>query len=329
MKKIHIVLLIILVLAFASVITVGIVLDNNEKTNQRKYYSAEIGGKKYKQKTLTTYLLMGLDKEGYITKTDSFVNNQQCDFVAILSFDYQKREYTILQFNRDSMVKIEKIGLKSVRTNDYITAQIALAHTWGTGLEDSCENARRCVSNLLYNLEIDYYITFTMDAIKEVVNYISNDTGVPVTFDKDYTDIDSRYVQGSTLNLNGDESMGFIRARIGVEDDTNISRMGRQKLYMNSFIDYIKQMEEENREVDYLELYKKIHKDSYEESVIFTDCPANVIASLFNDIDDFTMKSMDSPTGEADYSKEYVEFYIDQTSLDNLAIDFYFNEVKD
>ena len=237
MKKIHIVLLIILVLAFASVITVGIVLDNNEKTNQRKYYSAEIGGKKYKQKTLTTYLLMGLDKEGYITKTDSFVNNQQCDFVAILSFDYQKREYTILQFNRDSMVKIEKLGLKSVRTNDYITAQIALAHTWGTGLEDSCENARRCVSNLLYNLEIDYYITFTMDAIKEVVNYISNDTGVPVTFDKDYTDIDSRYVQGSTLNLNGDESMGFIRARIGVEDDTNISRMGRQKLYMNSFID--------------------------------------------------------------------------------------------
>lgn len=329
MKKIHIVLLVVLILAFAGVITAGIVLDNSEKAKQKKYFSAEIAGKKYRQKTLTTFLLMGLDKEGYITKTDSYVNDQQCDFVAVLSFDYQKREYTVLQFNRDSMVSIEKLGLKSVRTNDFVIAQIALAHTWGTGLEDSCENARRCVSKLLYNLEIDYYISFTMDAIKEVVNFISNETGIPVTFDKDYTDINPTYTEGNTLYLDGDASMDFVRARLNAEDGTNISRMSRQKLYMNSFLNYIQKTEEENRDVDYTALYKRIHKDSYEESVVFTDCPANVIASLFDDIDDFTMKSMDTPLGEADYSKEYVEFYIDQTSLDNLAIDFYFTEVKD
>ncbi|MBR4237405.1 LCP family protein [bacterium] len=329
MKKIHIVLLVVLILAFAGVITAGIVLDNSEKAKQKKYFSAEIAGKKYRQKTLTTFLLMGLDKEGYITKTDSYVNDQQCDFVAVLSFDYQKREYTVLQFNRDSMVSIEKLGLKSVRTNDFVIAQIALAHTWGTGLEDSCENARRCVSKLLYNLEIDYYISFTMDAIKEVVNFISNETGIPVTFDKDYTDINPAYTEGNTLYLDGDASMDFVRARLNAEDGTNISRMSRQKLYMNSFLNYIQKTEEENRDVDYTALYKRIHKDSYEESVVFTDCPANVIASLFDDIDDFTMKSMDTPLGEADYSKEYVEFYIDQTSLDNLAIDFYFTEVKD
>ena len=329
MKKIHIFLLIVLVLAFAGVITAGIILDNNEKAKERKYYSAEIGGKKYKQKTLTTFLLMGLDKEGYITKTDSYVNNQQCDFVAILSFDYQKKEYTVLQFNRDSMVEIETLGIGSLRTNNYVTAQIALAHTWGTGLSDSCENARRCVSKLLYNLEIDYYISFTMDAIKEVVNFISNETGIPVTFDKDYTDIDSRYVKDQTVYLNGEESIGFVRARTGVEDDTNISRMNRQKLYMNSFLDYIKETEEEDREVDYLDLYKRIHKDSYEESVIYTDCPANVIASLFNDIDDFTMKAMETPAGDANYDNEFVEFYINKENLDALTVDFYFNEVKD
>lgn len=329
MKKIHIVLLVVLILAFAGVITAGIILDNSEKAKEKKYFSAEIAGKKYRQKTLTTFLLMGLDKEGYITKTDSYVNDQQCDFVAVLSFDYQKREYTVLQFNRDSMVSIEKLGLKSVRTNDFVIAQIALAHTWGTGLEDSCENARRCVSKLLYNLEIDYYISFTMDAIKEVVNFISNETGIPVTFDKDYTDINPAYTEGNTLYLDGDASMDFVRARLNAEDGTNISRMSRQKLYMNSFLNYIQKTEEEDRDVDYSELYKRIHKDSYDESVVFTDCPANVIASLFDDIDDFTMKSMDTPLGEADYSKEYVEFYIDQTSLDNLAIDFYFTEVKD
>ena len=52
MKKLHIVLLVVLILAFAAVLTTGIILDNREKSNQRKYYSAEIGGKKYKQKSL-------------------------------------------------------------------------------------------------------------------------------------------------------------------------------------------------------------------------------------------------------------------------------------
>lgn len=329
MKKLHIVLLVVLILAFAAVLTTGIILDNREKSNQRKYYSAEIGGKKYKQKTLTTFLLLGLDKEGYIKKVDSYVNDQQCDFVALLSFDYQKREYSVLQFNRDSMVEIQKLGLGGVKLNEKVVAQIALAHTWGTGLDDSCDNSASCVSNLLYGLDIDYYVSFTMDAVKEVTDFITNETGVPVTFDKDYTDIDPRYVEGETLNLNGEEAFNFIRERIGVEDNTNISRMHRQKLFMNSFLDYINERDEKDDDIDYLELYNTVHKSSYEESLIYTNCPANVMASLFNDIETFTEKTITTPKGTVNYDNKYVEFYIDQDDLDRIAIDLYYNPVND
>ena len=44
-----------------------------------------------------------------------------------------------------------------------MTGQLALAHTYGSGEEDSCENTVLAVENLLYGVGIDHYVSLTMD----------------------------------------------------------------------------------------------------------------------------------------------------------------------
>ena len=53
------------------------------------------------------------------------------------------------------------------------------------------------------------------------------------------------------------------------------------------------------------------------------------MASLFNDIETFTEKTITTPKGTVNYDNKYVEFYIDQDDLDRIAIDLYYNPVND
>ena len=195
MKKLHIFFLILIALVFVSVLTLGFILDGREKSNIIKNQIVEIKGENYRQKTLTTFLLMGIDKD-YIEQSIGITNQQQCDFVAVVTFDYGNKEYSVLQFNRDSMVKVERLNMGGLRSGDYQVMQLALAHTYGSGLKDSCDNASRCISDLLYGLEIDYYIAFTMQSVRQVLDFVASETGIPVTFDQDYTTIDDEYSEG-------------------------------------------------------------------------------------------------------------------------------------
>ena len=278
---------------------------------------------------------MGIDKD-YIEQSIGITNQQQCDFVAVVTFDYGNKEYSVLQFNRDSMVKVERLNMGGLRSGDYQVMQLALAHTYGSGLKDSCDNASRCISDLLYGLEIDYYIAFTMQSVRQVIDFVASETGIPVTFDQDYTTIDDEYSEGNTVYMDGEEAFRFIRARQTVEDGTNISRMHRQRLFMDTFLSYMKDDENNTKDLNYVELYKNLNEDIKEESseypryLIYSNCSASVMSSLFRDIRVFNMidNEIKTPAGEIDYTKKYVEFYIDNDSLDNLAIDLYFTKTK-
>ena len=58
--------------------------------------------------------------------------------------------------------------------------QIALAHANGDGMELSCENTVDAVSNMLYGIRIEGYISLNMDSIK-ILNHLAG--GVPVTIE--------------------------------------------------------------------------------------------------------------------------------------------------
>ena len=104
-----------------------------------------------KREDLETVLLLGVDKfEG--ETPEGYVNNQQTDFLLLLVMDKQHETCTPIQLNRDTMTQIQILGVTGEPAGTF-TGQLALAHTYGSGEEDSCENTVLAVSNLLYGME--------------------------------------------------------------------------------------------------------------------------------------------------------------------------------
>jgi anionic cell wall polymer biosynthesis LytR-Cps2A-Psr (LCP) family protein len=57
--------------------------------------------------------------------------------------------------------------------------------------------------------------------------------GVTLEVLDDFSSIDASLVKGNTVTLKGRQSLTYVRTRQGVGDETNVSRMARQRQYLN------------------------------------------------------------------------------------------------
>ena len=181
----------------ASSVEAGAPVDGREIT----YYN---GTAYAKREDLETVLLLGVDKfEG--ETPEGYVNNQQADFLLLLVMDKQNETCTPIQLNRDTMTQIQILGVTGEPAGTF-TGQLALAHTYGSGEEDSCENTVLAVSNLLYGMEIDHYVSLTMDGVALLNDLVG---GVTVEVLDDFSGIDDSLVQGETVTLQVQQEDGF------------------------------------------------------------------------------------------------------------------------
>ena len=275
-----------------------------------------IGERKYVEKTLTTILFIGQDMEGPILSNESYNNQRQADFLALLAINNSTGSYSLLQINRDTMTDIDELGVTGELTGSKVFAQIALSHTYGDGTAVSCMNTSRAVSNLLYGVTIDYYISMSMDAVKELNDHIG---GVTITLDRDYTDIDSSFVNGAEVTMNGEQALSFVKSRTGVDDETNLSRMERQKLYIDAFISKMQQQEIDDAFIS--AMYDKVASKRY----IYTKCSLGSLKNIVNSIRAFKYEGISIPEGEIKEGKKYVEFYLDRKKFEELVTSLYFD----
>lgn len=190
---------------------------------------------------LETYLLMGIDVEGPAKGNRSYSGGGQADVQLLLVVDNTNQTWQVLQINRDSMVEVQVLGMTGEVLQTQ-TAQIATAHAYGDGTERSCRNAVTAVSNMLGGKTIDGYMSLNMDAVAILNDMVG---GVPVTITSDFTDIDPSLQEGETITLQGQQALAFVRSRKGVDDETNLSRMGRQRQYLAALEEKMAQQDEE------------------------------------------------------------------------------------
>lgn len=182
---------------------------------------------------LESYLLIGVDEMGEAVGTESYIGGGQGDVQMLLVLDNANQTWQVLQLNRDSMVKMPVLGVNgSVIGTD--TAQLALAHSYGNGREESCENNVTTVSRLLEDQPIDGYFAVNMDAVNILTDLAG---GVTVTLNSDLSARDPAWTKGAVVTLNGENALDFVRSRKGVEDETNLSRMVRQRQYLTALRD--------------------------------------------------------------------------------------------
>lgn len=266
----------------------------------------------YPRQDITVIMLLGIDQFGPVKASGSYNNTGAADMVALLIFDEKNETYSVLGLNRDAMVTMPVLGIGGKPAGTQY-AQLALSHTQGSGLEDSCENTRKTVSDLLYGLKIDYYFSMHMDAIT-----ILNDAvgGVEVNVVDDFSEIDPT-IQKGKMTLRGQQAINYVRTRKEVGDQLNISRMERQKEYVSGFLTALRNKAEQS-ESFMLSAYEQA--DPY----VVTDISTKQMTSLFQRYADYQYTGMVTLEGKNVLTEVYYEFHIDEEKLDELILKLFY-----
>jgi len=270
------------------------------------------GEEYYPRYDIETLLVMGIDKDGPVCDSGSYNNDGEADALILLVIDHTQECIHMLNLNRDTMAQIPVLGLGGERAGT-IYGQLALSHTYGSGLEDSCENTVTAVSDLLGGVRIDHYLAMNMDAVAAANDAIG---GVPVTVTEDFSRTGSGIPMGETT-LYGQQALDYIRYRKGVGDELNVSRMERQSQYVDSFVRTLKTAME-NGTVSGMTLYAKT------ADYIVTDCTANTLATMLDRYGEYELKQIESLPGENKKGGVYMEFYPDQAAVERLVMGLFY-----
>lgn len=265
---------------------------------------------------LDTYLLIGLDKyTDTLSDPELFTNNQQADFLFLMVVDKTAQTYSAIHLNRDAMTEIQRLGMGGKKIGTF-TGQLALSHTFGSGGKDSCRNTVQAVSHYLGGVPVEHYVSLTMDAIP-VLNDLAG--GVPVFIEDDFSAIDPSLEQGKTIRLRGQQALTFVRTRHYVSDNSNLSRMNRQRTYLNALYE---QMEQQLRTDDGFAARLASKLSDYSVS----DLTTTELSNLADRLKDYRFVGIDPIRGEAVLGEKYIEFYTDEADLQALLIRTFFRE---
>lgn len=276
------------------------------------------GGYYRLRENLETVLLMGVDKTSdFHESAGDSVNYQQADFLLLLLLDRQAQKCVPLQINRDTMCVIWQLDIYGEPLSP-LNGQITLAHAYGSGGKDSCRNEVRAVSDLLYGIKIDNYVSLTMDVVP-ALNDLAG--GVTVTVWDDFSKVSDRLVQGSEVTLTGDLALEYVRGRMDVGDGSNISRMARQRQYLTALREKLQQLQQQDPNFQ----MKVISAVS--EGMV-TDCSTYRLTELADMISTYDFDTIQTIAGEAVAGEEFMEFYADEDALYRQVIELFYVREK-
>jgi anionic cell wall polymer biosynthesis LytR-Cps2A-Psr (LCP) family protein len=182
--------------------------------------------------------------------------------------------------------------------------QLCLSFNSGSGGLDSCQNTVDAVSGLLFDAPIGGFIQIPMTALPVINDLVG---GVSVFIEEDMTVVDPAFVQGATVRLKGGQAERFVRARMVLENDTNIARMNRQRIYMDGFQRAARAAVNSDSEF-VMKVVEKLGE------YMQTNLTGNQLIDLLEQLDTYEVAPIRVPEGELRIG-EYYEFYVDEDSL--------------
>ena len=266
----------------------------------------------YPRQDITTVLVMGIDQTGPVQLSEEPNDGKAVDMVAVVIVDEKAQNCKVLNINRDTMLEMPMLDDDGREAGTFF-GQLAYSHTYGRGGEDSCENTRKAVSNFLYGMDLDYYIAMNMDAVT-----ILNDAvgGVTVEVRDDFSRVDASIPMG-VITLKGPQALSFVQSRGGVGDELNLSRIERQKEYINRFVDTFREK---------LQGSDTFLLKTYDQAApyLVSDLPVNTLVAMMERCEGYEIGDTISLTGENRLGEEYYEFYPEEEALEDLILELFY-----
>lgn len=316
-------LLIALLVVF--LISISLFLLQHWERQRGMFPSHEIGddnltykGTEYVLKeNIETFLVLGLDKTAGESKSDSYNNDQQADFLMLFVFDNDAETCSAIHVNRDTMADVNVLGVAGNRVAT-VTEQIALSHTYGNGRDVSCRNTADAVSGLLMGMKVDHYISFAMDSVTVLNDLVG---GVEVVVSDDFTGVDDTLIKGETVTLKGEQALHYVRTRYGLEDSSNSTRMKRQQQYIRALYDkYLQRVAEDSAFV--------VDASLAMSDYIVSDRSVTQLQELARKFSEYEFLEISGLDGKFENGEQFVEFYADAESITELVIDVFYRDKK-
>lgn len=268
---------------------------------------------------IMTFLFMGIDKNGDVKEVEEGTNGGQADALFLAVMNPHDKTIRLIGINRNTMTDIDVYNQEGSYLNT-VTAQIAVQHGFGNGVEESCEYQVKAVRNLFYSLPIHGYAAINMSAIATINDAVG---GVDVTVLEDLTRIDKSLKKGESVHLMGDSAFWYVKYRNTGEFASADRRLERQKQYLNAFVGEAKQAAKQDISI-VLDLYKTI------SSQMVTDVTVDEVVYLAPILTDYQFDSDNFYIleGETIMGERFEEFYPDEDVLYRLILEVFYEEVK-
>lgn len=285
----------------------------NNESNANDYYN--YNGKQYVENDkLQLILCVGLDSYDNEIK-DSYMNDELADCIVLLVLDKDNKTILPIQINRDTMCNFYALGIGGRIANETY-GQIALSHSYGTGDIDSLVNVKDAVSKLLGNINIDYYMSLTMNAVGKINDSVG---GVKVLVEDDFSSIDETLIQSQEVLLLGDHALTFVRTRNGLDDPSNLNRLNRQRVYLRSLYETCKSKVLNDSNFVFNSL------NSVNEYIIAN---TNIygLSDIANTLLDYQLLDAVQLKGEAIKGDMYMEYHLDVAALNEFIVNTFYVE---
>lgn len=267
---------------------------------------------------IMTFLFMGIDKNSDVKEVAEGTDGGQADALFLAVMNPHDKTIRLIGINRNTMTDIDIYNDEGAYVNT-VTAQIAVQHGFGNGVEESCEYQQKAVQKLFYNLPIHGYAAVNMSAIPAINDAVG---GVDVTVLEDLSKRDSLLVKDADVHLMGESAFWYVKYRDISEFGSADMRLERQKQYLNAFVSTAKKAVKKNLSVA-LDLYNQITPQMVTDiSIDEVSYLAPVLVDYRFDSDSFYMLEGETVMGE-----QFEEFWVDEEELYKLIIDVFYEEV--
>lgn len=271
----------------------------------------------YYRDDIKNYLFVGTDSSGNQEAESDKYRGAMADFLMLVVLNQTEKTYSMLQINRDTMGEVKLIGQDGTGEATAML-QLCTSHWYGGTKKQSSRNTIQAVSKLLGGIKIDAYYTLDMKAIG-VLNHAVG--GVTVTIENDFTKIDPNMKLGSTIKLTDEQAYHYVHTRYGVDDEDNISRMQRQREYMQAFKQEISSYLDDDQFV--ISIYNQLKQ--YSTSSISGDDINKIVrqTEAYKDKGILTIDGEEKLGQALGDGEDHVEYYLNKESLLEVMHDLY------
>ena len=192
-------------------------------------------GKKYQyNEHLSNYLFMGIDTREQQEDNEVRTENGRADAIYLLSYDRVKKTAKAFAIPRDTMVNVHAYSVDGTDLG-LIKEHINMQYVYGDGKEESCRLMKEAVSDMMYGIPIQGYLALNMDGIPVAVDALESvEVVVP---NASLENVDLKYKEGSKVVITKENAELFVRYRDTNIAQSAITRMERQKAFMEAFME--------------------------------------------------------------------------------------------